>query len=143
MYIACHLAHLPVYVLTRSPNSFIVSKTVDAHFLEMSTVAPMVKVPYWEVIQGEGEWTQLSCHVTTNPAAELYWMRNGRRVENLGSYAVASQEEIDRYRHLMRLSIGTLGHSDFGEYECLAENRYGKDGGQIRLLGKNSILKLQ
>lgn len=104
--------------------------------------APMVKVPYREVIQGQGEWTQLSCHVTTNPAAELYWMRNGRRVGNLGSYVVASQEEIDRYRHIMRLSIGTLGYSDFGEYVCFAENKYGKDGGRIRLLAeqRNKVL---
>lgn len=98
----------------------------------------MVKVPYREVIQGEGKWIHLSCHVTTNPKANLSWIQNGRRV---GSFAVESQE-IDRYQHLMHLSIGTLRYSDFGEYKCSAENEYGKDGGQILLSGKSNIFEM-
>lgn len=112
-----------------------VKQTATAALAVHVLFAPIIKVPYQEVIQEEGRWTQLSCLVTVNPKAGLYWMRNGRRVDTSGSYVVSSQE-IGRYKHLLRLSIEILRYSDFGKYQCLAENEYGKDAGQITLLGE-------
>lgn len=76
--------------------------------------------------------------MTVNPRTHLYWMRNGRKVNNSGSYDV-SWQEIGRYQHLLRLSIENLSYSDFGEYQCFAENEYGKASGKITLSGKAKV----
>lgn len=95
-----------------------------------------MRLPYREVLQEEGRWTQLICLIIANPKPEVYWTRNEERVKDSANVRVYDDNSYGSLYHItLHLTFENLVASDYGHYKCHAENVYGKNQGVIHLRG--------
>ena len=98
------------------------------------SVGPIINVPYREVTQREGATTMLSCIITANPLGSFHWQRDGGRLENGERYRI-SNWSLGEYQQMFGVTLTDLVAADYGIYECVAENMYGKDTGRMTIHG--------
>lgn len=88
---------------------------------------PEVTLMNKRISQEKGKETMLLCYVTAFPQALSYWRHHGQEVPT------SEKIKVDIYRenkpHTMVLSLRFLNISelDYGEYECVASNKLGRD----------------
>ena len=95
--------------------------------------------------------TQLECITVANPPASVHWFHNHNPV--FYEFRISRQDiEVmsnvtDRHQTMIRhtLNIRNVRDTDFGSYECKAENKIGMTGTHIELTGrpKTPVFKFQ
>ena len=98
------------------------------------TVSPEVTVPHREVSQQIGATTIMSCLISTNPVGTLSWLHSGRRLVSGGRHEVANWT-VGAYQYILAVTIHDLELSDYGTYQCVAENAYGRSQGDMSIFG--------
>lgn len=83
---------------------------------------------------------QLECVVTSQPTANVHWFNQGipvilnDRTKHINQTNQTISEYHDIRKHI--LLIKNIKESDFGMYECRAENSIGFNGAKIELTGR-------
>jgi len=104
-------------------------------------VAPRVTVPHREVSQQVGATTVMTCLILTNPAGTFSWLRHGRKLAGDSKYELANWTVGEyQYRYMMALTIHDLALTDYGAYQCVAENVYGRSEGDMSVFGMSSAV---
>lgn len=87
---------------------------------------PQVTVPYREVRQTIGSDTLLECRIRSNPTGDIYWEREGKRLETVPDrYRVFTTTGSDDSESFLSLVIYKLRSEDFAWYTCVAKNPLG------------------
>ncbi|ETN64564.1 nephrin [Anopheles darlingi] len=83
---------------------------------------------------GSGERAELPCRVKAAPGPTFRWLRNGAelRVNQTAKY-MATERQLDPLTYESVLLIERTAATDYGEYECRAENELGVGRGTGRL----------
>lgn len=84
---------------------------------------------------------QLECLVTSQPVANLHWFNQGIPVitnDRIKQFNQTNQTTTNEYHDVRKhiLLIKNIKESDFGMYECRAENAIGFNGAKIELTGR-------
>ncbi|XP_058123350.1 nephrin-like [Anopheles ziemanni] len=83
---------------------------------------------------GTGERARLPCRAQAAPAPTFRWIRSGQELHaNETSKYYVIQSQPDALTHESVLLIERIATSDYGEYECRAENELGVGSGVGRL----------
>jgi len=106
----------------------------SAFFGLLVLVAPEVTVPYREVTQQIGATTIMTCLIQTNPTGTFSWLRNGRKLVADDKYEIANWT-VGEYQHMLAATIHDLVSSDYGTYQCVAENAFGHSEGDMSIFG--------
>lgn len=77
--------------------------------------------------QAKGKMTILMCYVTAFPQALSYWRYHGQEVPTSERIKVEIYPESKPHTISLRLRMLNISESDFGEYECVASNKLGRD----------------
>lgn len=87
---------------------------------------PQVLVPYREVRQQLDADTLLECHVRSSPIGDVYWEKNGRRLDSEpGRFRLSSVKGSEETQILFGLIVYKLRSDDLAQYTCVARNRLG------------------
>ncbi|ESO11748.1 hypothetical protein HELRODRAFT_71271, partial [Helobdella robusta] len=102
--------------------------TVKVHF------RPEIHLPTLRIGQTLGRHTILECTVTASPIGLTVWQRNRSTLSNDG------KTEIELYNeklHTITLSlrIKNLSRTDYGYYNCVAQNILGSENKTVELFG--------
>jgi len=97
-------------------------------------VAPRVTVPHREVSQQIGATTIMTCLILTNPIDTFSWLRNGQKLVTNDKYELANWT-VGEYQYMLAATIHDLELSDYGTYQCIAENDYGDSVGDMSIFG--------
>lgn len=92
--------------------------------------------------------TQLECVVTAQPKANVHWFHHGLPVATTNNNRISRQDHgilmnstINEYhtdtKHI--LFIRNVKETDFGMYDCRAENPLGINGASIDLTGRPGV----
>lgn len=90
--------------------------------------------------------TQLECTVTSQPQANVHWFHHGIPVTSNNrisrqDHAILTNQTVNDYhtdtKHL--LFIRNIKETDFGMYDCRAENALGINGASIELTGRPMV----
>lgn len=104
-------------------------------------VKPQVTVPYREVRQTIGSDTLLECRIRSNPTGDIYWEREGKRLETVPDrYRVFTTTGSDDSESFLSLVIYKLRSEDFAWYTCVAKNPLGSAIDSAVISGKTSII---
>lgn len=83
-----------------------------------------------------GQNVSINCATKSNPPVEyMKWLKNGKLIEPTNG-KIISFKIIGIYEMLITLSFENLKEKDFGEYVCLAGNRYGNETQKVQLTSK-------
>jgi len=93
-----------------------------------------VTVPHREVRQQVGATTIMTCLIMTNPTGTFSWLRSGKRLASDSKYEL-SNWTFGEYQYMLALTIHDLASSDYGAYQCVAENAYGRSEGVMSVFG--------
>ncbi|CAO1318238.1 unnamed protein product [Diamesa serratosioi] len=100
--------------------------TLIVHFPPMISVANQLVGAY------EGQQIRLECHSEAYPKSINYWTRDrGEIVPQGGKFEPVLIDNA--YKVVMKLSIKSVSHNDFGSYKCVAKNSLGDTDGTIKL----------
>ena len=99
------------------------------------TVAPVLSLPHSQVTQELGKDTLLECLIQASPFEELYWVRDGERIQDSAKYQLYVWEVTGYTRNLAVLVTG-LTAEDYGEYTCVAENEFGYAEDTMNIYGE-------
>lgn len=77
--------------------------------------------------QAKGKMTILMCYVTAFPQALSYWRYHGQEVPTSERIKVEIYPESKPHTISLRLRMLNISESDYGEYECVASNKLGRD----------------
>ncbi|XP_062619049.1 opioid-binding protein/cell adhesion molecule homolog [Saccostrea cucullata] len=88
---------------------------------------PEVSLINKRISQEKGKETILLCEITAFPQALSYWMFQGREIANSERLKVDIYSEGKAHTIKLSLRITNISDSDFGEYECFASNKFGRD----------------
>lgn len=87
---------------------------------------PQVTIPYREIRQTLDSDTLLECRVRSNPTGDIYWERDGQKLETVPDrYRVFTSKGSDDFDTLISLVIYKLRSEDFTWYTCVAKNPFG------------------
>ncbi|XP_061167393.1 opioid-binding protein/cell adhesion molecule homolog isoform X2 [Saccostrea echinata] len=88
---------------------------------------PEVSLINKRISQEKGKETILLCEITAFPQALSYWMFQGQEIANSERLKVDIYSEGKAHTIKLSLRITNISDSDFGEYECFASNKFGRD----------------
>ncbi|XP_026672764.1 neurotrimin-like [Ceratina calcarata] len=80
----------------------------------------------------EGQELTLECRSEANPKSINYWTRDKDEIVPQGGKYDPILED-DEYRVHMKLTINSVGPSDFGSYKCVSRNSLGDTDGTIKV----------
>ena len=72
----------------------------------------------------------ITCTVESNPRAEVTWFKDGEEIVNASKNLI-----IHKGSARNNLNLVALDEEDFGNYNCLAENKLGIDTASVRIAG--------
>ncbi|KFB47315.1 nephrin [Anopheles sinensis] len=108
----------------------------DLYVVLFESVAPEIdKSPAMlRAAAGTGERARLPCRAQAAPTPTFRWIRSGQELHvNETSKYYVIQSQPDALTHESVLLIERIATSDYGEYECRAENELGVGSGVGRL----------
>ncbi|XP_056022154.1 protein CEPU-1-like [Ostrea edulis] len=88
---------------------------------------PEVNLINKRISQEKGKETILLCEITAFPQALSYWMYHGQEVVSSERFKVDIYPEGKAHTITLSLRITNISEIDFGEYECFASNKLGRD----------------
>jgi len=97
-------------------------------------VAPQVTVPHREVSQQIGATTIMTCLVLANPIGTFSWLRSGQKLVTDGKYELANWT-VGEYHYMLAATIHNLELTDYGTYQCVADNEFGHSVGDMSIFG--------
>lgn len=103
-------------------------------------VAPQVTVPHREVSQQIGATTIMTCLILTNPVGTFSWLRSGQKLVSNGKHELANWT-VGEYQYMLAATIHNLALSDYGTYQCVGDNEFGRSIGDMSIFG-TSFLQL-
>lgn len=99
-------------------------------------VQPEVTMVNTRQSQAKGKMTILMCYVTAFPQALSYWRYHGQEVPTSERIKVEIYPKSKPHTISLRLRMLNISESDFGEYECVASNKLGRDREAMILFGE-------
>ena len=81
--------------------------------------------------EDSSETLTITCTVESHPSPQISWLKNGLIIEDEKKNIV-----INTHSARSTLNLVSLDETDFGNYTCEAENKFGKDWKSVRLTGK-------
>jgi len=100
-------------------------------------VAPQVTVPHRQVSQQVGATTIMTCLILTNPVGTFSWLHGGKKLVSDDKYELANWT-VGEYQYMLAVTIHDLALSDYGMYQCVAENVFGRSEGDMSIFGKSA-----
>lgn len=88
---------------------------------------PEVTMVNKRLSQEKGKETILMCYVTAFPQALSYWMYRGQEVPTSERIKVEIYSENKPHTIVLSLRVLNISEADYGEYECVASNKLGRD----------------
>lgn len=88
---------------------------------------PEVTLVNTRISQEKGKMTMLMCYVTAFPQALSYWMYRGHEVPTSERIKVEIYSENKPHTIVLSLRVLNISEADYGEYECVASNKLGRD----------------
>ena len=95
-------------------------------------------VPYERIMQDRGKDTFIHCIVEGNPLTQLYWEKDGEKLEEKSGKFTMHTLQMDYYKSSLGAMVYNLEEGDFGEYTCVAGNDEFTANGTVTLYGKIS-----
>jgi len=80
--------------------------------------------------EDSSETLTITCTVESHPSPQISWLKNGEIIEDEKKHIV-----INTHSARSTLNLVSLDETDFGNYTCEAENKFGKDWKSVRLTG--------
>jgi hypothetical protein len=77
----------------------------------------------------------MTCIVTANPITSVYFQRDGQRLENSSKFHI-NEWQVGEYQKMLGATLVDLVAADYGVYECVAENQFGRSTDRITIHGK-------
>lgn len=102
-------------------------------------VQPEVNLINKRISQEKGKETILLCEITAFPQALSYWMYHGQEVVSSERFKVDIYPEGKAHTITLSLRITNISEIDFGEYECFASNKLGRDRESMVLNGRERL----
>ncbi|KAL8604467.1 hypothetical protein ACOMHN_042295 [Nucella lapillus] len=96
---------------------------------------PEVRLPNRKIGQSKRKTTILECVVTAYPHAITVWRRHGHDIQRNSKYNLEVYDE-DENTLTLALRVQSLTEEDYGQYQCVSENKLGKDSETMVLYGR-------
>ncbi|XP_023333898.1 neurotrimin isoform X2 [Eurytemora carolleeae] len=93
--------------------------------------APMMYIPNQLIGAPLGTEIQLQCETEASPKAITYWVFNGQMI--LRDARHDTEEEMENYRLVSRLTVFNISKEDIGIYKCVSKNSLGETESTVRL----------
>ncbi|GFG32012.1 hypothetical protein Cfor_08531, partial [Coptotermes formosanus] len=109
-----------------------VPPTVSKRIMLIVHFPPMIWIQNQLVGAQEGQQMTLECHSEAYPKSINYWTRDKGEIISQGD----KYEPVlldNAYKVHMKLTIRSVGPSDFGSYKCVSKNSLGDTDGSIKL----------
>jgi len=81
---------------------------------------------------GPGANVTIKCKVEAHPQAINYWMKDAQEMLLKGSKYEISEEDVNEYEKIMRLTIKSWQKADESHFTCISTNSLGKADGKIQ-----------
>nr|CAD7438395.1 unnamed protein product [Timema bartmani] len=121
--------HMGAYLCIASNG---VPPTVSKRIMLIVHFPPMIWIQNQLVGAHEGQQMTLECHSEAYPKSINYWTREkGEIIAQGGKYEPVLLDNA--YKVHMKLTIRSVGPSDFGSYKCVSKNSLGDTDGSIKL----------
>lgn len=120
--------HAGVYQCTAESSRGLQTATIVLHV----RYAPEVTTTQQTVYSAEGREAIITCHVISDPPAQLVWSRVNTVME-LNRHTLSKSEDFSADVYSLR--IHPVRSQDFGQYRCLATNSLGENSQLILLSG--------
>ncbi|XP_054008666.1 neurotrimin-like [Hylaeus anthracinus] len=121
--------HMGAYLCIASNG---VPPTVSKRIMLIVHFSPMIYIQNQLVEAQEGQNMTLECNSEAFPVSINYWTKENNGIETTGEKYLQSQTE-STYKVHMKLTILSVGMSDYGTYKCISKNALGKTDGTIKL----------
>ncbi|XP_068087149.1 neurotrimin-like [Anabrus simplex] len=130
--------HMGAYLCIASNG---VPPTVSKRIMLIVHFPPMIWIQNQLVGAHEGQQMTLECHSEAYPKSINYWTRDkGEIIAQGGKYEPVLLDNA--YKVHMKLTIRSVGPSDFGSYKCVSKNSLGDTDGSIKLYRKCTTLSV-
>nr|CAD7591060.1 unnamed protein product [Timema genevievae] len=123
--------HMGAYLCIASNG---IPPTVSKRIMLIVHFPPMIFIPDQLVGAYERQQITLECYSEAFPKSINYWTREKGEIIAQGSKYEPLLTE-DAYKVHMKLTIRSVGPSDFGSYKCVSKNSLGDTDGSIKLYG--------
>ncbi|XP_015433825.1 PREDICTED: neurotrimin-like [Dufourea novaeangliae] len=121
--------HMGAYLCIASNQ---VPPSVSKRIMLIVHFPPVILVPNQLVGVQEGQQLTLECHSEAYPESINYWTKDKHEiVPQGGKYEPIRRENA--YTVYMKLTINSVGPSDFGSYKCVSMNSLGDTDGSIKV----------
>ncbi|XP_046400342.1 neurotrimin isoform X5 [Ischnura elegans] len=121
--------HMGAYLCIASNG---VPPTVSKRIMLIVHFPPMIWIQNQLVGAYEGQEMTLECHSEAYPKSINYWTTDkGEIIAQGDKYEPILQDNA--YKVYMKLTIRSVGPSDFGSYKCVSKNSLGDTDGSIKL----------
>nr|CAD7452202.1 unnamed protein product [Timema tahoe] len=121
--------HMGAYLCIASNG---IPPTVSKRIMLIVHFPPMIFIPDQLVEAYERQQITLECYSEAFPKSINYWTREKGEIIAQGSKYEPLLTE-DAYKVHMKLTIRSVGPSDFGSYKCVSKNSLGDTDGSIKL----------
>nr|CAD7438396.1 unnamed protein product [Timema bartmani] len=121
--------HMGAYLCIASNG---IPPTVSKRIMLIVHFPPMIFIPDQLVGAYERQQITLECYSEAFPKSINYWTREKGEIIAQGSKYEPLLTE-DAYKVHMKLTIRSVGPSDFGSYKCVSKNSLGDTDGSIKL----------
>lgn len=82
----------------------------------------------------EGATVDLHCIFKASPAPRVHWTRAGSKLHENDKYKIHMHPHEKHHHNMTTLRIKDVNKDDLGQYECHAENGYGKQKAAVTLI---------
>ncbi|XP_076686426.1 neurotrimin isoform X2 [Andrena cerasifolii] len=109
-----------------------VPPTVSKRIMLIVQFSPMISIQNQLVGAQEGQDMTLECNSEAFPKSINYWTKENDEIIKTGEKYEQSLSD-DTYKVYMKLTILSVGMSDYGTYKCISKNSLGETDGSIRM----------
>uniref|UniRef100_A0ABD2WIV2 Ig-like domain-containing protein n=1 Tax=Trichogramma kaykai TaxID=54128 RepID=A0ABD2WIV2_9HYME len=109
-----------------------VPPTVSKRIILVVQFPPMIWIPNQLIGAREGQQVTLECTSEAYPKSINYWTRDKDEIVPQGDKYEPTVTDT-AYKVHMKLTIKSVGPSDFGTYKCVSRNSLGDTDGSIKL----------
>ncbi|ELT99838.1 hypothetical protein CAPTEDRAFT_226925 [Capitella teleta] len=109
----------------------------QAQMVLQTQYAPILTLPHSQVSQQLGKDTLLECIVQSSPHETALWQRDGVPLVDGTKYQLSTWDVGDHKVHVAAV-VKSLEISDYGEYVCVASNRFGSTNDSMTIYEWNT-----
>jgi len=124
---------MPLCTLLFGPNDFSDTPSSPCCSFFCSD-APEISVPNRRIGQKLDGEVVLECVIAAVPPASHYWTRDSLPIAMSSKHVTDEYDELDG-RVTLRINIRNLQLTDYGDYQCVAGNQFGRTQKTVTLYG--------